>query len=252
MPEFSICIASRGNPLGLWATIHACKAKGIDAEYLVFLNGQEKEEPHILLEERASVKIFHCRLPVAPPIARDFVANEASGDLLCFLDDHVLPVGDFFDAAQYQFMANKALGVLHSSYQPYCNGDRYYHFVPDLEMPTRGDYSKQPLSDVTYPCLSGPHGGFFVRRSTWNALGGYGDWFQGFGGEEAYFGMKARLAGHEVCLDPRLLFYHFSCRPVTRGYDKNLNHWNYEEGMRQLGDVSAILREELWEHSPNM
>lgn len=240
MPDVSICIPSRGNPLGLWATIHACKALGVNAEYLVFLNGQQKLEPHALLEERCGVRMFHMEHEVAPPIARDFLANEAKGDTLCFLDDHVLPVGNFFESVTD--------GVLHSSYQPYFGYDRYYHFIPDTELPTRGDYAKQPLGggQWPYPCISGPHGGFFVARKAWEKIGGYGDWFKGFGGEEAYFGLKARKAGVSVALDPQKLFFHFSCRPPVRGYDKNMNHWNYEEGMRRLGDVSDVLREELW------
>lgn len=235
---FSICIASRGNPLGLWATIHACQALGVDAEYLVFLNGRAKEEPHHLLEERANTKIFHSMTQTAPPIARDYLATEAKGDVLCFLDDHVIPVGNFF--------APIPCDVLHVSYQPYFGGDRYYHFVPDPKLPTRGDYSKTPITQYSpYPCISGPHGGFFVKRSSWEEIGGYGDWFDGFGGEEAYFGWKAKQAGLVVALDPNRLFYHFSCRSETRGYDKQINQWNYEEGMRRLGKVE--LREELWQ-----
>lgn len=233
---FSICIASRGNPLGLWATIHACQALNVDAEYLVFLNGGAKEESHFLLEERANTKIFHSMTPTVPPIARDYLATEAKGDVLCFLDDHVIPVGGFFDPVPCD--------VLHTSYQTHRCYQPYYHFVPDRELPTKGDYSKVPLRGTMYPCLSGPHGGFFVKAEAWKTIGGYGDWFQGFGGEEAYFGWKARKHGLDVQLDPNRLFYHYSCRSETRGYEKTINHWNYEEGMRQLGSVK--LNESLW------
>ncbi len=233
---FSICIASRGNPLGLWATIHACKALHVDAEFLVFLNGTQKEEPHELLEARTNTRLFYVPSPVAPPIARDFLASEAKGDTLCFLDDHVIPVQGFFAPVQSD--------VLHCSYQPYFGYDRYYHFIPEPSLPTKGDYAKVPLAQAPYPCISGPHGGFFVKRDAWERIGGYGDWFQGFGGEEAYFGMKALKHGMSVMLDPARLFYHFSCRAETRGYGKTINHWNYEEGFRRLGQVE--LKEELW------
>lgn len=246
---FSVCIASRGNPLGLWATLHACQALSDDCEYLVLVNGQEKSETHHLLESHLEAKVIHVPNELPPPIARDCLAREAKGDLLFFFDDHVLPVGKYFSSAAALFAKKKKLALLHSSYQPYSGGDRYFHFVPDSEMPTKGDYSKKPLSKTAYPCISGPHGGFVARKSAWKEVGGYGNWFQGFGGEEAYLGLKFRKAGWEVALDPAMLFYHFSCRPETRGYDKNMNPWNYEEGMRQLGDVSSILKPELWQAS---
>lgn len=246
---FSICIASRGPALGLWATIHACQAilpVWLRVEFLVFINGQPKTETHHLLEDLCRVKFAHLNEVVAPPIARDACVQEAAGDVLVFLDDHVLPVGDFFKRIDELFRKNKSLGALHSSYQPYFLGDRYYHFIPDKELPTKGDYAKKPLSRKPYPCLAGPHGGFAVRKRAYGKIGGYGDWFQGFGGEEAYLDMKLRNAGWEVMLDPQMLFYHFSCRAETRGYDKTINHWNYEEGLRRLGDIQHLLREELW------
>ena len=246
---FSVCIASRGPALGLWATIHACQAilpDWLKCEFIVCLNGQPITETHELLMEHCQVRLAQLKDPVPPPIARDFCVSEATGDILVFLDDHVLPTRLFFNQIQESFRKVKSLGALHSSYQPYAGYNRYYHFLPDPQLPTKGDYAKEPLSKAMYKCLSGPHGGFAVRKTAYDKVGGYGNWFQGFGGEEAYFDMKLRLAGWEVMLDPNLLFYHFSCRPETRGYDKSLNEWNYEEGMRRLGDVSSILKGELW------
>ena len=73
-----------------------------------------------------------------------------------------------------------------------------------------------------------------MTRKTWEHIGGFDDFWQGFGGEEVYFDIKARMMGFEVYISPELRYQHFSCRPEVRGYDKTFNEWNYDEGLRRL------------------
>ena len=243
----SICIPSRGRAELLWATICACELalKGMEREYIIHLNGktydnprtfgdnpEPMDEPHYLIRNNSdgAVKYLYSAEPIPPPIARNECAKIATGDYLVFFDDHCLPDPDWFTK-----LLELDKDIVHSSYSTHVGYHRYYHFIhlgdPN---PLKGDYSRAPLSQEPYQCASAPHGGFGVKRAVWDALGGYGDFWQGFGGEEAYFDMLAAKKGFEVWMHPQMHFYHFSCRAETRGYDKGFNPWNFEEGWRRL------------------
>ena len=232
--KLSICIPSRAHIIGLWATICACEQglKGIEHEFIVYANGKVEDEPHHLLQanSQGAVKMLYAETPVPPPIARNRCAEVATGGYLVFFDDHCLPDPDWFHK-----LLELDKDIVHSSYSTHVGYHRYYHFIhlgdPN---PLKGDYSRAPLSQEPYQCASAPHGGFGVKRAVWDALGGYGDFWQGFGGEEAYFDMLAAKKGFEVWMHPQMHFYHFSCRAETRGYDKGFNPWNFEEGWRRL------------------
>lgn len=244
----SIVIASRANVLGLWSTITACEVllESIPHEFIVVVNGQELQESHLLLQERSGVSIQHSPAPLPPPIARNLGAKSAKLPTLCFLDDHVLPTREFFD---WDLDAE----VVHCSYKTYPAHElRYFHYKFNPECPVKGDYATgrellwsegctHDNSPNPYPVLSGPHGGFFVDRKYFLESGGYDDFWQGFGGEEAYFGLKANLRGARVLCNPNALFYHFSCREGVRGYSKEFNEFNFEEGLRRLGDTKCLL-----------
>lgn len=238
--------------MGLWATVTACEMViEQEHEYIVVVNGREREEVHDLLAERAGVIFVGWHSPLPPPLARNMGASHAKGDILCFLDDHVLPTREFFQIPD--------VDVVHCSYKTYPRHPlRYFHYKFNPECPVKGDYATEPQFVIrmgwaqeeipkklsSYPCLSGPHGGFFVKRAFWEKIGGYDDFWQGFGGEEAYFGLKANLMGGTVVCEPNALFYHFSCRSGVRGYDKTFNEFNFEEGLKRLkamGDLDGLL-----------
>lgn len=245
----SIVIPSRGDVGLLWATIAACETllEGVEHEFIVVLNGQPESEVHALLAERSDVRLLPFTLVISPPVARNIGARQAKYDTLCFLDDHVIPTKSFFD---WDLDAE----VVHCSYKTYPHHElRYFHYKFNPECPVKGDYAtgKDLLwsegymyTPNPYPCLSAPHGGFFVDRQYFLDSGGYDDFWQGFGGEEAYFGLKANLLGKRVACNPNALFYHFSCRSDVRGYHKTFNEYNFTEGLRrlkELGDVDALL-----------
>lgn len=247
----SIVIPSRGDVGLLWATIAACETllEGVEHEFIVVLNGQTESEVHALLAERSDVRLLPFTLVIPPPIARNIGAKSARYDTLCFLDDHVIPTQSFFS---WDIDAE----VVHCSYKTYPRHElRYFHYKFNPECPVKGDYATKrepwdwsgPIAENIhlYPCLSGPHGGFFVDRQYFLESGGYDDFWQGFGGEEAYFGLKANLAGKRVVCNPNALFYHFSCRADVRGYDKTFNEYNFTEGLKRLkvlGDLDALLQ----------
>jgi GT2 family glycosyltransferase len=58
-----------------------------------------------------------------------------------------------------------------------------------------------------------------VKRDVWRDVGGYPDWYEGFGGEEASFDLMCWSKGYEVWTDPNSCAYHYSARAAARGYD---------------------------------
>lgn len=231
--DFTACIPNRGSTLGLWATIcsleEAAKYIGATIDYAVCVNGREEDEPLYNLQgwllNRMTTKLMFAIVP--PPLARNEAASIARGQNLIFVDDHVIVPHDWLD------WMRPDMGIKYSSYKT--NQYRYYHFVPDKDLPTKGDYSREPLSSHAYPCLSAPSGGFTMTRDTWNELGGYENWYETFGGEETDLGFKAQAKDIPVYMVPQAYYYHYSVRSDVRGYDKTIDQQNYERLWNALG-----------------
>jgi hypothetical protein len=201
------------------------------------MNGKQMDEPHMLLEANSSgaVRLIHFDEPLPPPIVRNRLAKEAKGDLLVFFDDHCIPDKRWFRTV-IGLMEWEA-PIVHTSYRTHVGYHSYYHYFPIGDNPCKGDYSRNPGHYIPYLCLGAGHAGFAVKKSVWDAMGGYDDFWQGFGGEEAYFDLKAIKMGFDVYMEPNARFYHFSCRAAVRGYDKTQNPYNFEEGYRRLGPI---------------
>ncbi len=233
--KISVCIPSRAQPLGLWATICGCaNALGdIDHEFIVAINGRkvDDEETRLLHEfENSRVTILQSDQVQSPTEARNRAASVATGDFLCFFDDHCIPSPNWF---QRVLLNDK--DVLHSSLSAAPRRMRVFHFVRRQNALIDGVYMQHPASPKTYRILSGPAAGFAVRRSAWEHIGGYGDHFEGFGGEEAFLNIKAQMMGHEVWLDPEMLYYHFYTTSGVRGYERIENRANWTNGAYILG-----------------
>jgi hypothetical protein len=236
----SICIPSRANVLGLWATICACETQleGIPHEYLIGMNGKPMDEPHELLQANCHsgiLRMVYIEEPQPPPIVRNLLAEKAKGEVLVFFDDHCIPDKEWFE--KVDGLLWDVADIVHTSYRTHVGYHSYFHYFSIGDNPCKGDYSRNPASGMPYKCLGAGHAGFAVKRSAWDAIGGYDDFWQGFGGEEAYFDLKAIKSGYDVWMEPGARFYHFSCRPEVRGYDKTQNPYNFEEGYRRLGPI---------------
>jgi len=254
-PLISICIPSRGPIVGLWATMVACEAQlhDIPHEYCLAITGRELGEPEHLLQKNGAgaVHIYSNPQPLPPPVARNEAAKMASGEWLVFFDDHCIPDTGFFEHLFGKLICWLVDGevegstwCIHGTYTTHAATHRYYHAILDTANPMKADYSRIAHSTNPYRCASAPTGFFAILREDYLRIGGQGDFWRGFGGEEVYFDLKCWLNGIEVWMDPQLRFYHFSCRSETRGYDKTINDWNYEEGLRQLGEdnVRGLLK----------
>lgn len=234
MSKRSAIIPHRGPTLGLWATIAAIESQSPLDEYCIHVNGKEPDEPFTVMQRWLGDRIkFSVGDAVNPAMARNRAVELSSGDELYFFDDHVIPGPRYFE-----LMRPPENAICHSSYVA-TGGYRYYHFIPGDELETKGDYATTPLSESPYPCISAGHAGFSMRRTTWDKLGGYGDFWVTFGGEEAYLGLKARSMGIAVMMNPQAYFYHFSARSVVRGYDKEIDDSNYQKALDNLKSFIA-------------
>ena len=241
--KISVCIPSRAQALGLWATICGCAnaLEDIEHEFIVAVNGRkiDDEETKLLYDSADSrVTILQSDNVLSPTEARDLAASHAKGEYICFFDDHCIPSHDWF----YRVLFN-GHDVLHSSLSAAPGRSRVFHFIPNPGALINGHYERTPAFSKTYRVLSGPAAGFAIKRAVWENIGGYGDHFEGFGGEEAFLNIKAQMLGHYVWLDPEMLYYHFYTTSGVRGYERIHNCENWQAGAYILGGQEWADRE---------
>lgn len=226
----SIIIPHRGNDLGLWATVTSCQNEllnsGIEAEYIFITNG-DKELNQDSLTVIEQLKLHgnlrhheHFVEGLNPPEARQIGSTYATGEFLFFFDNHCLVTKDYFKRALLDFNTYD-IDLLHSTTQYYIGDMKCYHYNLKLNYNFWGRAASLPRQAMKpYQIAAGGHGGFAVRRSAWEEVGGYGpkELFDGYGGEEVYVDLKFWLYGKKVWLDPLILHYHFA---GARGYKRH-------------------------------
>jgi hypothetical protein len=250
MTDFTIIIPHRGNPLGLWATIHSCESDlertKFNYNYVIVTNGEElpEETRSTLLHLQKAGRLLkheHSDAPLSPPEAREVGVRIADGKLLFFFDNHCLVSPRYFERAVLDF-EKPEIDVLHSTTRFYTGDVTCYHYCLRLDYNFWAAAATMPLSWCKpYQIAAGGHGGFVVRQEAWQDLGGYGpaSLLRGYGGEELIFDLKAGLLGKKVFLDPRLIHYHYT---GNRGYTR---HYTDEYYVNML--VSAhVIGGEKW------
>ena len=233
--KISVCIPSRAQALGLWATICGCRnaLESLEHEFIVAVSGRkiDDDETKLLYEWADSrVKVLQSDEILSPTEARDLAASHATGDYFCFFDDHCIPAPGWF----HRVLFNDK-DILHSGLSAAPGRPKVYHFIPKRGALINGHYEQTPAYSKTYRVISGPAAGFAVKRAVWENIGGYGDHFEGFGGEEAFLNIKAQMLGHEVWFDPEMLYYHFYARSGVRGYERIYNEANCQASSYILG-----------------
>lgn len=226
--DFTIVIAHRGDPMGLWMTINACEEAAPywhKYSYVIVMNGEDTipENTFFLKEglERMNKcgAFIHHKSPLAPPSARQLGAEAATGKVLFFFDNHCIPHSIYFDVALAR-MKERDMDMLHSVTQSWAGMHKHYHYPLTLDTNFWvTNIAEEPFSTEPHRVAVSGHGGFAVTKAAFDAVGGYGPigLFEGWGGEETYFNLKMAMFGKSVWLDPELVHYHFaSKRSYTR------------------------------------
>jgi hypothetical protein len=226
MSSISVVVPHRGNPIGLWATLHSVvlDSEKFSPEIVVVSNGEplplESKECISTLAKVCKVVHFHTDEPMSPPEARQKGVDISTGDNLYFFDNHCLVDKGYFIRAEYD-LNERGIDILHSSTRFNLGEQTHYHYKLKLDYNFWGESCLIPDDDLRpYPIAVGGHGGFAVKKSAWKEIGGYGpnSVLQGYGGEEVIFDLKAWMYGYQVHLDPLLIHYHYA---GSRGYSRH-------------------------------
>jgi predicted glycosyltransferase involved in capsule biosynthesis len=248
--DFSIVIAHRGNPLGLWATIHSCEVDLVgskqDYEYVICSNGEklppECEQTLRFLDKSGRLGAhIHTDEALSPPTARNRAAQVAKGKILFFFDNHCLVARDYFRRALADFEHyGDEMHMLHSTTRFYLGESDHYHYRLLLKKNFWAEsVFISPNTLKPYRIAAAGHGGFVVRRDVWNEVGGYWDGFTGYGGEEIYFDLKMALLDKKNWIDPKLIHYHYT---GARGYPRHYSDDYY----RNMLMCANIIGGESW------
>lgn len=245
MPDFDIVIAHRGPEMGLWMTIASIEQelarsgvskvgfafggpltytrRDYDYNYYIVENGVHEQDwaTKLLVEDVEHLQrmgrytVIHD--PMSPPAARNLGASQGTAPVIFFFDNHVMVQPGYFDSALHTLQATDADAV-HSVTRFYPGGPSGYHYRFTLERNFWGYQVQDPASDQPYRVAAGAHGGWAIKRSVWEELGGYWDGFEGYGGEESYFELMMGMRDKISYLDPQMVHWH---HPGIRPYERD-------------------------------
>lgn len=250
--DFSIVVPHRGNPLGLWATIQSCdnelEGSKFKYNYVVVINGEgEKLDTdlatmvHYFKRSPKVRSVIQHEDPLSPPEARQRGFDQADGKYIFSFDNHCLVSPGYFKRAIADF-EHFDIDLLHSAYQFFLDDVVHYHYTLKLSHNFWGG-SGFPLADTVRPCriAAGGHGGFAVKRSSWEEVGGYGPpgLFQGYAGEEIYTDLKFWMMGKSVWIDPKVRHTHYAGK---RDY---IRHYS-DDFYRNLMACANVIGGEEW------
>ena len=133
--------------------------------------------------------------PRSAAIARTIGAEAARGDVLWFVDGHVLLLKESIPTT-LKLLNDEVAEVVH---QPSTSGginpERYYSYKLTLEKDFWGSGHNQPVSREPYYVAAYAHNSVSIKKKDFMMVGGYNPNFDGYGGEEVYFNLKCWMMG---------------------------------------------------------
>ena len=193
----SILIAS----VGRWEELEHAIESGLQQncpsiEMIVYINGGDQAAVDKFTKRYPSVQFHQTREKIGVLKARNFLARQAQGQFLVFLDDDayflnrrsIREAVDYLN--QHQEVGVVAFQILSKDGVEWGSGES--RFV----MPYHGAAS-------------------IIRKSTWQSIGGYPDYLFGYGVEESDFSLSVLKRGGKIFFNPAWQAFH-TRSPIQR------------------------------------
>jgi hypothetical protein len=140
-------------------------------------------------------------------------------------------------------MERDEVDQLHSVTAPNFGSTRWYEYMVNPKALAVQFWSGGPFYNATgeepYRIAVGNHGGFCIKRSAWDEVGGYFDGFIGWAGEEPELNLKMALLGKNVWIDPQMVHYHYF---QNRGYARAM----FDDHYRNMMMAANIIGGQPW------
>lgn len=207
--------------MGLWMTLASCEstlALGPEKpsyRYIIVENGNpdHDETSNNVSKYLEKSGIPHDWIfvsePMSPPSARNHGVSLGKAPLIFFLDNHCIVEPGYFSNAMRTFNYFNADAV-HSVSKFFIGSQARHEYRLTLERNFWGYQLGEARDRYPYKIAAAGHGGWAVRRSVWEELGGYWDGFKGYGGEEMYFELLMALTDKRNFLDPEMVHWHYA------------------------------------------
>lgn len=202
--KLSIVISTRSDPIGAAITFRAFRedVKDLDYEILVVENSDVPRDFQVLLsyiskeyEEKGRAKIFH----VDPPCiftSREKAVDAASGDVILFLDSHMLPIYGCCRAF-LDFFANHGdeVGFAYGPCGYHHKIESFSYHARCLETFNAIIYHEPDDTPITFRGVP-----LAFRKQHFNRIGRYGTFSKhalNWGGGDTHLGLKSLVLGYE-------------------------------------------------------
>lgn len=197
----------------LWFTvasiISVLEHSEIEYEIIVVLNGAYPVVASLLHEQGRAKAIFAGPAYESPQAARHLGLERTSGDVVFFLDAHVVIPPDFFRQvlSDMDEVGADFMGTGHRWLGPTWYGAKV---AWDEYLWSHETTSVQPCGNgKLWRAALHPHGAFAVRRESYDRAGGYWQALKGFGGEESQLCFKFWMMGLSCWVTPRTYHWHY-------------------------------------------
>lgn len=206
--KLTVIVSTYNEPLSLWHTIYGLKTQIKELPYLceLFVGNNGDSNPCTQEIQKYGVRVFDIKEP-STALVRNIPAKEASGEILCFADNHVVLEEHYLQKALAHF-DNPEVHVLHGRTRLWGDKDGFYSYYLTLDTNFCGCNCFKKFLDEPYNIPASGHGLYFIRRSVFEHIGGYFDEQKQWGGEEIGLALLCWMYGYSVTLDPNLVHWH--------------------------------------------
>jgi cellulose synthase/poly-beta-1,6-N-acetylglucosamine synthase-like glycosyltransferase len=153
------------------------------------------------IAEAAGVAVFRTQGHAGPGSARNIGAAHASGDILVFVDADVCVRPDTLDLLRARYEKDPSIDALFGSYDDEPGDPRFVSQYRNLLHHYVHQTGRTEAATFWSGCGA-------VRRTAFQAVGGFDEWYTRPSMEDIELGYRLRAAGHRIVLDPGIQVKH--------------------------------------------